>query len=98
MDRHLALSLFALAVSLASLIYMIVQGRKTKALYAEMRNRHAAEQEHEAWTRRQIQRWHDGELEARLEPATFGGGEQYVIEPVPGHKVVVGSVRNGKLH
>lgn len=45
----------------------------------------------------QIQRWRNGELEAKLESSPLGGkGECWVIEPEPGHKIVVGSSGKGK--
>lgn len=94
MDGHFAFALFALIVSLASLAYSIIRARKTRALHREMEKQQAAEEQ--AWIDRQLQRWRDGELEARLEPALSGDGEHYVIEPTPGHKIVVGSTGKGK--
>lgn len=96
MDGRLALSLFALVVCLVSLAYSIIRARKTRARYREMKKQLAAEEQ--AWIDRQLQSWRDGELEARLEPALSGDGEHYVIEPTPGHKIVVGSTGKGKAY
>jgi len=48
------------------------------------------------WIKQQLQRWRKGELEAKLEPSQFGDGESWVIEPKPGHKIVVGRSSKGK--
>lgn len=57
-------------------------GRKARASAAQP----------EAWILEQLARWRRGELVARKEPSIVGNGEVWVIEPTPGHRIVVGTV------
>jgi len=86
---EIVLSITALVFSAIAMVVSIVRHRESENAAK------AAAKEKEAWMLEQIARWRRGELEAKQEPSKAGIGDVWVIEPRPGHRIVVGWVGHG---
>ncbi len=89
------LPLVSLVVSVACLIYVVITTRRTAKNWHELNRLRAIGMD--AYVGEQIQRWTNGEIPSKTEKGVgVSGTDVEVIEPMPGWKIVVGTVAHGK--
>lgn len=91
----MTLPLISLVISVACLIYVIRTSRQTRLIMRTLEQQRTMGMD--AWLAEQVSRWVNGELQSRLEKSTGASGTDIaIIEPLPGWRICVGTIEQGK--
>lgn len=94
-ESSIFVACLALFVSVGALIYNVTTSRRTRYIHAELSEQQTIGRD--AWIAKHIQRWRDGKLPSRIENGVgVSGADVEIIEPLPGWKIVVATLVDGK--